>query len=140
MSAISQPLMKAPLGGTPQQSAQMYTANQASSQASLARAVGGRRRIKIKRGGSGVPAPQMLTPYPVAGAGDQNPNAIMLKNAGSQNQGGANAVYDNSARTMKGGCAWGGGRKRKTKRHFKNQKWSKRRRVHKQSCRRKKRS
>ena len=105
MSGISQPLMKAPLAGTPQQSAQKYTADQANSQANLAKAVGGKRiksKNRYKGGDGGLPAPQMLTPYPVAGAGDQNPNAIMLKNASSQNQGGANAVYDNAAR-MKGG-------------------------------------
>ena len=124
MSAVSQPLMKAGLGNSPQQSAQIEMANQAKSQANLARAVGGRRRKtkRTTRGGSttgGVPAPQMAIPYSVPGAGDQNPNAIMLNNAKSQNQGAADAIYDSSAKTMKGGCVWGcysGGSKRRKKR------------------------
>jgi hypothetical protein len=105
--------MKPQAGNSPQQSAQIELANQTARQASLANAVGGRRRKRRRgrsfnrKGGSGIAAPQMLTPYPVAGAGDQNPNAIMKNNAIQENQGGANAVYDNSARTMKGGVKWG---------------------------------
>jgi hypothetical protein len=92
----------------------MALANQAQSQADLAKAVGGRRRVK--RGGSGIPAPQVQTPYPETGAGDQTVNAIMAKNAQQQNQGGANAVYDDAARNMKGGTMWGcysGGKRRR---------------------------
>ena len=113
-SAISRPEMKPMSGNSPQQSAGLNMQAQAESQANLARAVGGRRRVK--RGGSGIPAPYMQTPYPVAGAGDQNPSSIMLNNAKMESQGGANAVYDSSARTMTGGTMWGcysGGKRRK---------------------------
>jgi hypothetical protein len=108
--------MKPMSGNSPQQSAGINLKAQAESQASLARAVGGRGKRRVKRGGSGIPAPYMQTPYPVAGAGDQNPNSIMLNNAKMESQGGANAVYDSSARNMKGGTMWGcysGGKRRR---------------------------
>ena len=124
MSApISQPLMKPMSGNSPAESAQINNRAQAESQASLAKAVGGRRRRKarrpsqIKRGGEPIAAPQVQTPYPEPGGGNQNVNAIMKTNAEQQNQGGANAVYDNAARNMKGGTMWGcySGGKRKRK-------------------------
>lgn len=122
-AAISQPLMKPQSGNSPAQSAQINNMAQAESQANLARAVGGRRRVRrhspIKRGGEGgIPAPQVQTPYPEPGGGNQNVNAIMKANAEQQNQGGANAVYDNAARNMKGGTKWGcysGGKRRRKK-------------------------
>jgi hypothetical protein len=114
MSGVSVPMLKAQPGGSPAQSAMIINANQASSQANLARAVGG--RPKFKRGGA--VAPQMKVGYTETGAGGQSVNAIMENNAIQQGQGNANAVYDNSARTMKGGTNWGcysGGRRRRRK-------------------------
>lgn len=133
--AISQPLMKPQSGNSPAQSAQINNRAQAESQASLARAVGGRRRrarrpSQIKRGGEGgIPAPQVQTPYPEPGGGNQNVNSIMKTNAEQQNQGGANAVYDNAARNMKGGTMWGcysGGKRRRRRSCTKKKKMSNR--------------
>ena len=132
MSGVSVPMLKAQPGGSPAESARIINANQASSQANLARAVGGRR--KFKRGGA--VAPQMKVGYTETGAGDQSVNKIMENNAIQQGQGNANAVYDNSARTMKGGTNWGcysGGRRKKRKSSTKRK--SKRRKHRTHRCR-----
>lgn len=120
MSSISRPLLKAPLAGTPQESAIAYNNRNAEAQANLANAVGGYKRRATKkrrskrmkrnkrtgrarRGGGGQPAPYMAVPYPVTGAGGQDPNSIMFANAKNQNQAAANSVYDKEAANMKGG-------------------------------------
>lgn len=103
---ISRPLMKAPLAGTPQDSVNAYNNRNAIAQADLANAVGGKKRRYRKRssrGGGAVAAPYMAVPYPVSGAGGQDPNSIMYENAANQNQAAANRVYDKEAAVLKGG-------------------------------------
>ena len=133
MSAISRPLLKAPLAGTPADSVNAYNNQNAEAQANLANAVGGYKKLKNKsmtrrrqsqsknkkkfsrkarhnkrsmrrvRGGAAQPAPYMAVPYPVTGAGGQDPNSIMYANAKNQNQAAANSIYDKEAANMKGG-------------------------------------
>lgn len=133
MSTISRPLLKAPLAGTPADSVNAYNNQNAEAQANLANAVGGYKRRKnksitrrtrnlsrktrrnkrnkrnkksmrrVRRGGGTQPAPYMAVPYPVTGAGGQDPNSIMYANAKNQNQAAANSIYDKEAANMKGG-------------------------------------
>lgn len=104
--------MKAPLAGTPQDSVNAYNNRNAIAQTDLANAVGGkkkRHRKRSSRGGGATAAPYMAVPYPVSGAGGQDPNSIMYANAANQNQAAANRIYDKEAAVIKGGFSRRGG-------------------------------
>lgn len=133
---LEQPMVKPLLAGNPRDSAIVANNQQAQSQANLAKAVGGKKRRR--RGGGTIPAPQMQISYPVSGAGDQNPNDIMQRNAQISTQAASYRQFDNQARvtggskkrggSVKWGC-YSGGKKTKSRRHRTKRKSHKKKRT-----------
>ena len=95
------PTQKGMLSGNPRDSAMQQMTNTNIKQASLANAVGGKRRTK--KGGDGIAIPQYQMQYTPQGGPGTAPNSQIQQNLQTSTQGAANSVYDSNATKMGGG-------------------------------------
>ena len=126
---ILYPTQKAPIAGTPSQSAYKQMQINSNSQNQLNNSFKGGKYKKNK--GGGYEAPQMVMPYNTGGT---NPNDVIVGNTQLSVQGAKNAEYDYLA-LQKGGNPnwhWGcysGGKRRTTKNRKTNNKKMKNRKT-----------
>ena len=127
------PTQRGMLAGNPRDSA-IAEGNAATQKLQALQSIGGGKRYKKKRGGSGIPVPQFSMQYTPQGGPGQVPNSIIQQNARTGTQSAANSVYDKYATQMGGyspvnmntntnqyqwGCYSGG---KKNKKYKKNKK------------------
>ena len=144
------PTQRGMLAGNPRDSA-IAEGNAATQKLQALQSIGGGKRYKKKRGGSGIPVPQFNMQYTPQGGPGQVPNSIIQQNAGIGTQSAANSVYDKYATQMGGyyntnmntntnqyqwGCYSGGKKYKKNKKT--GTKMSKKKRTKKRSSKKNK--
>ena len=144
------PTQRGMLAGNPRDSA-IAEGNAATQKLQALQSIGGGKRYKKKRGGSGIPVPQFSMQYTPQGGPGQVPNSIIQQNAGIGTQSAANSVYDKYATQMGGyyntnmntntnqyqwGCYSGGKKYKKNKKTGTNM--SKKKRTKKRSSKKNK--
>ena len=135
---ILYPTLKAPIAGTPSESAFKTMEKNNINQNSLNNAFKGGKQKKNKGGGYEVP--QLVIPYNAPGT---NPNLLIAQNTKLAVQGGENAKFDALASQHGGNANWNwgcysGGKHRKTKhRKSKHRKSKHRKTKHRKSKHRK---
>jgi hypothetical protein len=95
------PTQRGMLAGNPRDSA-IAEGNAATQKLQSLQSIGGGKRYKKKRGGSGIPVPQFNMQYTPQNGPGQDPNSIVKQNAGIGTQSAANSVYDKYATQMGG--------------------------------------
>ena len=142
------PTMKGMPAGNPRDSAIANMNNASAIQAQANNAVGGRKRMRSRRGGAGaITVPQYQMPYEPQGGPGTNPNNQIAINAQVSTQGVANSALDAGAFKMGGrrsrkrkggnpdwvwGCMSGGRTKRSSRRRS-----SRKRSIRRKRCSRK---
>lgn len=143
------PTQKGMLSGNPRDSAMQQMTDINVKQASLANAVGGKRRSK--KGGAGIAVPQYQMQYTPQGGPGTAPNAQIQQNLQTSTQGAANSVYDSDATKMGGtrkhnykrggnsnwywGCYSGGAKNKNSKKTKKTKKTKKGKKTRKNNRR-----